>query len=397
MQQNNVYRELNYQSDKLFLQVEATGRSKKLLYYLPTFDEHIESKSLPFSFATDDKKKHPSHDHLCDATVCSDSTNTNTITLNCFHTFHTACLDDSSCPLCITPLMDTVQKLANSFNTNLTQAVPNATNSTEADNEDDDHEGDALQADDQRKTYYLSDEWPHSIEDTVHNIQIKSQPKFISKNSSQPVTIVVLPIYSLPHNNVKVWLFPKELSQSTILGRQSSNACTFISILNGFSVVSQTVPLLVSSTNRLQPFLTSTMVSSILKGNSEHDKATSTGGNLFSVRDACQHLKCNRAIPNCTTSQEHQYEVGAANQEHTFEQHLAKLTDREIACVIKGSMTVCFVKKDGMLFLMDSHYYTLHGAYIACSRVEHVKDLVNLFHIKSSIRITLGSITVVKF
>lgn len=168
---------------KYFLQVEGGTRSKKVHYYLPTFDATVESKSMPFSFANNDKTKRPSPDHLCDAPVCRDSRNTHAITLNCFHTFHAACLDDSCCPLCVTPLLDTVQKLANTFNSNLVQSSPGTSNEAEADNESSDPE-DEFQDDDQKRTYYLSNEWPCTIQDTVDRMEVKSETKSISKSNS---------------------------------------------------------------------------------------------------------------------------------------------------------------------------------------------------------------------
>ena len=99
-------------------------------------------------------------------------------------------------------------------------------------------------------------------------------------NISIPVTI---------HHHFSSWHFPRNLSQSTILGRSGSNACTLIALT--IAKLFYTFPLQsVDPTLPLNSTLAYLTVSGMLIGNEQYDRVTQGVPQYFSVREAVSTL-----------------------------------------------------------------------------------------------------------
>ena len=91
--------------------------------------------------------------------------------------------------------------------------------------------------------------------------------ELLTLNISIPVTI---------HHHFSSWHFPRNLSQSTILGRSGSNACTLIALT--IAKLFYTFPLQsVDPTLPLNSTLAYLTVSGMLIGNEQYDRVTPSG------------------------------------------------------------------------------------------------------------------------
>ena len=120
-----------------------------------------------------------------------------------------------------------------------------------------------------------------------------------------PVHTVTLPtIPSQHHGNVTFWMFPPNLSQSTILRRQvGSNACTVIAILTGATYAANASTLTLPHTGNLPSTWFLLLVQSMVNGNEIYDKAAQQTPRMYGVSEAATLVQQRTRITS--VSQEH--------------------------------------------------------------------------------------------
>ena len=139
--------------------------------------------------------------------------------------------------------------------------------------------------------YYTSGLWKQKVDSTLTAIGEIEQPQHPNAQAShahsqsQSSTVQVnalvqqLSICPTRSNQITSWHFPPQYSQSTLIGRLGSNACTFIALTYCKLYFSSPEPL-----NSSQP-LSSTWIyrvlASILLGNQFYDKAAGNTGQLL--------------------------------------------------------------------------------------------------------------------
>ena len=251
------------------------------------------------------QQRHP--DVYCDFPTCKRRETDTVIRLACFHCFHQACLPPNHCcPICAEPLKKKVQKLANTFNNGLLSSKN--TNEGETEDDDDLHEDESnhepltgLNISD-AELFYTSPEWSQKIEsilNTYATIPLPSRSNHSSRNQPSPTNAsspsnssshVLTPIIIPPnHNgNVTFWPFPSSISQSTILGRTGSNACTFIALLFSKMFFSENVQIPVLNSPLSQTWVYQLIVQGILVSNSIYDSVTQNIPQTFGVSQALQ-------------------------------------------------------------------------------------------------------------
>ena len=77
--------------------------------------------------------------------------------------------------------------------------------------------------------------------------------------------------------------------------------------------------------------------------------------------------------------------------------HLSHETSNIAAVVIVSHMTICFVARDGKLFVLDSHFHCPHGAMVGVSDMSGRESFLAKVKQKLSLQHTMCSLTFVKF
>ena len=97
--------------------------NKRPKFHLQTFNDIIDTKSLPLSYKhLDSNPQYPNPAILCDYSNCAVTKDTDQfLRLACCHTFHQECYfqNNSNCPICTKPLLKKVAVLADAFNESL--------------------------------------------------------------------------------------------------------------------------------------------------------------------------------------------------------------------------------------------------------------------------------------
>jgi len=101
----------------------SQSHNKRPKFHLQTFNEIIDTRSLPLSYKhLDSNPKYPNPAILCDCSNCAVTQDTDQfVRLACCHTFHQECYfrNNSHCPICTKPLLKKVAVLADAFNESL--------------------------------------------------------------------------------------------------------------------------------------------------------------------------------------------------------------------------------------------------------------------------------------
>ena len=210
------------------------------------------------------------------------------------------------------------------------------------------------------------------------------------------------PVMSIRHyQNHALWFFPLHISQSTFRGRIWSNACTFIALLMAkFFIVDNNATVNVSNEPSSLPVWLEIVSKGIQEGNSVHDRVTGGQPINFAVDEAIMHLGGIGKI-----KMEETLDVGFTNEgprvpQFSLSCYLERLsheTSNTAAIVIVNEMTICFVARDGKLFVLDSHAHFPYGAMVGVSDMSEresflakVKQALHLQH-------NMCSVTFVKF
>ena len=407
------------------MQVERTlannGKPKgKPQYYLPIFDTIVDTKCFPLSYNLYDAEAdlEPDPNVYCDFPSCTRRDTDTIVRLACFHCFHQACLSSHDCcPICLVPLKKKVQKLANTFNNGL--LTSNETDAIE--NNADVHNEECISTPasmsvTEAQSFYSSTEWAVKIDSTLNSyapIPLPSQPNHSTPNhSSVPTTPdvppsnssppVLTPIIIPPHHNVNVtyWSFPYIISQSTILGRVGSNACTFIALLFSKMFFSPNVDIPVTESPLSQTWVYQIVIQGILAGNSIYDSLTDTP-QTFGVLEVLQaSTVLNNAIGHTTVGPELPVSIvpertATASLPFYWRQALAQ--GHTTSIFILSSNTVAFIPTTQGIFLLDSHLHGNSGAHVAFASWQHSFELLSWFKEINNFQYTLGTVTNVKF
>ena len=359
----------------------------------------------------------PHPDVYCDFPTCTRREIDTVIRLACFHCFHQACLPSNHCcPICAEPLKKKVQKLANTFNNGLLSSK----NANEGENEDDDdlHEDESnnepltgLNISD-AELFYTSPEWSQkiaSILNTYATIPLLSQANHSSRNqpsptnSLSPSSHVLTPIIIPPNHlgNVTFWPFPSSISQSTILGRRGSNACTFIALLFSKIFFSENVQIPVLNSPLSQTWVYQLIVQGILVGNRIYDSVSQNIPQTFGVSQALQSSTVlNNVIGGTTVGPEMPVSIipeasPAANL--PFHWRTALTQGKTASILILNSNAVVFIPTTQGVFLIASHIHGGSGAHEAFAEWQYSFELLSWFKQVNNFQFTLGTVTNVKF
>lgn len=167
-----------------------------------------------------------------------------------------------------------------------------------------------------------------------------------------------------PISNVTVeWSFPECFSQSTIMGRNGSNACAFISLYFG-EIASKGI------LNPRQGLMLPTqwrdcLEQSIIRGNDLHDELFDNEGIDLDAEDAVE-----MAGEDCSVvSLGEQKDLFGTSGKDLLADWLNELSSRKkISCHLfcaNGKTMLLFIDSCGELYFVDSHLHKDSGALIA--------------------------------
>jgi len=160
-----------------------SGKPKgQLEYFLPSFDTNVLNNCMPlgYSFEKEDQNAEPCVNTKCDLNSCS---NTGAFQrLQCFHTFHTACLNENyECPICLPYLDATIRNLANSFNSSLLEPTKSKSSRTDEHQPEEAREGNMNARPPQ---YYKSTEWKNEVRQIIQSYPLIMQPRIERKSDN---------------------------------------------------------------------------------------------------------------------------------------------------------------------------------------------------------------------
>ena len=323
------------------------------------------------------------------------------------------------CPICLGPLNKKAEKLANTFNSGLLS-------STQPDDLDQDY-SDLQDEDDCNSTpdtsmnttdaelFYISTEWSQKVDGILNtyaaiplpsqvNHSINDQPTSnpdaspSSANSAHVLTPIIIPPNH--HGNITFWSFPSSISQSTILGRLGSNACTFIALLFSKLFFSSTVDIPATTLPLSQTWVYQLVVQGILVGNRIYDSVTQIP-QTFGVQQALQTSGVlQNIIGNTTVGPELPASIipeASPAASLPFHWRSALAQGQTTSIYILGSNTVVFIPTSNGIFLLDSHLHGNHGAHVAFAEWQHSFELLSWFKSVNNFQYVLGTVTNVKF
>ena len=361
---------------------------------------------------------------FCDLPTCSKTDITTVTRLACFHCFHEACLPlDGSCPICFSPLKKKAEKLADTFNSGLVKAQEHNSEDLSPNEDDDEEETNTnligmTPAD--AEIYYKSSEWSERVENIVnsypsiplpskanHSVNNVSEGNCTigctstsESNSSSRSGHTLRPIIIHPTNegHVTSWSFPANISQSTILGRLGSNACTFIALLFSKLFFSDNVDIPNINAPLTQTWVYQVVAQGILLGNGFYDSITQNVPSTFGVSQASVLMK--NTIGRVTVGPELPVSINQeVNPAASLPFHLRNALNRgkTTSLFILEGNTVAFLPTARGIFLVDSHLHGNVGAVIAFAEWQNSYELLSWYKRVNNFRFTLGTVTNVTF
>ena len=193
---------------------------------------------------------------------------------------------------------------------------------------------------------------------------------------------------------------PSHTSQSTILGRVGSNACTFIVLLFSKMFFSPNVDIPVTESPLSQTWLYQIVIQGILAGNNIYDSLTDIP-QTFGVLEVLQSpTVLNNAIGNTTVGPELPVSIvsertATASLPFYWRQALAE--GHTTSILIVSFNTVAFIPTTHGVFLLDSHLHGNSGVHVAFASWQHSFELLSWFKEINNFQYTLGTVTNVKF
>ena len=198
---------------------------------------------------------------------------------------------------------------------------------------------------------------------------------------------------------VTFWELPVYLSQSTIGGRQGSNACTVISLLLAKTYLNNKALMQQHSSKCMNQSWIITFISCMMGGNHVYDTHIFTPTYLGVqeaiplVRNSLGNLSYEEEVTVCFVK-----EPTAAEESALSSQLSRRLSSTNAAFVIINSLTISFVSGSGDgIIVMDSHLHFPKGALLAkCSRND-IEHLLQWLKNKLSSTVNLCTVTFINF
>ena len=165
--------------------------------------------------------------------------------------------------------------------------------------------------------------------------------------------------------DITEWLFPSIVSQSTVDGRNGSNACSFIALCFGsiYHQSSLPTPAVGQPLNRQWE---AAVIEAIRTGNDVHDKLFKGEGIDVAVEDTVSAIGDHCQISG--TVQE--YNVFGADPLNQFAAVINLILQQKQSCdvlVFNDKTMIIIVDSNGTLIFFDSHIHGHHGALVARS------------------------------
>ena len=182
-------------------------------------------------------------------------------------------------------------------------------------------------------------------------------------SSSRPSYSVRLVYDPFGINEIKQFSFSANLSQSTIGGREGSNACTLIASMVGYHFVKLGLPEPTSSTLPSQWF--EVVVDSMLEGNALHDLLFDGEARNLDIEDAVE--SCGNDLHISTYDQPIGFDLRNGDLSPLFHSLQARVThhERQVAVLIYGDQSVAVLMwETGAFAIIDSHTHGQYGALI---------------------------------
>ena len=305
----------NYFLLKVPQETTARGQPKgDAKFYLKTFDTTVDTKALPlgYTFAKLEPQTVPDQDLVCDYAECSENSITDAVRLNCFHTFHKTCLDKTGnkCPICVPHLFKKISSLCEAFNESIIKPTSKSTTpeTTHPGSERDDEINDNIQINANiDPAYYESAQWETHIETELNSFTVRQPQGHTDRNDTNPPLHLNVQIATLPMGTSTFWFLPSQMSQATLMGRNGSNACTFIALFMASTYIrstnKNTLELNVGSP--LNSSWITLMLSSIAHGNNGLNFRIA--GHLICVSKCCYRSPTVIIINIITVYKNHEY------------------------------------------------------------------------------------------
>ena len=192
-----------------------------------------------------------------------------------------------------------------------------------------------------------------------------------------------------------MWSLPKHISQSTLDGRQGSNACTLIALIVGRNVA-YTPALYTPRNEPLPDTILKMIMQSIREGNRIHDINFHGQARNLSVEEGSQLLpyigikELSPEFPVDTAP------VTDVPRQATLEHYLQSINQKQVCVFIRGAASVVFFKNNTTITMVDSHQHGHDGALILQCRHTALSQLMQeLNRIQANNR--LGSAVVVTY
>lgn len=164
---------------------------------------------------------------------------------------------------------------------------------------------------------------------------------------------------------INEWLFPGNVSQSTIDGRNGSNACTFIALFFGYIYYQSRLP-----TPPVGQPLTrqweAAVIEAIRTGNDIHDELFGGEGINVAVDDAIDAAGDHCYVRGIL----HEYNVFGANPLDQFAAVIDLILQQKLSChllMANDKTMMIIVDSSGSIIFVDSHIHGRKGALVARS------------------------------
>ena len=182
-------------------------------------------------------------------------------------------------------------------------------------------------------------------------------------------------------NRITSWHFPPQYSQSTLIGRLGSNACTFIALT--FSKLYFSSPEPLDSTRLLTNTWVYRVLAAIMLGNQFYDKAAGNTARFYGVREATTEMEQTNALGSIQVSAEFpasiiREQTPSASLPYYFNE--ACNTSKTACLYIINGKTVAFIPTSHGIVLFDSHFHGMSGAFVAIAALPHLMQHMNCLH-----------------
>ena len=176
-------------------------------------------------------------------------------------------------------------------------------------------------------------------------------------------SLKVKPVSSVD-GDVTSWMFPAEFCQSSIDGRNGSNACSVISLAVAHTFLTIDIPLPLG--NHLPLHWTKLLYLCMRLGNALYDNARQSLPHRYLNAAEGAQLFCSYAPVK--VGQPHPIRVKDQHPSSTIEEQLRTLVGQKKRCAalfIYDDKTVAFlVRQNGTIIVIDSHSHPPYGAAI---------------------------------